>query len=190
MAVLRTPAVKIENNAERACGLLKQFGATSGVLPRVRNLCDQIRNAWQLCAMRFNFERAVNRRAVKGLGGIAIDGIVIRASSTPSLGVLGANIGPLIILTLASVAWSVFLALVIGRRCFPHHRFEHSVAEFGASQGNVATAFVMVDIVDRARQTDASSEAMSFGGLLTLNAAGVATLQRSCQRNPPVQENT
>lgn len=34
----------------------------------------------QLCAKRYNFEWAVNRRAVEGLGGIAIDGVVICAS--------------------------------------------------------------------------------------------------------------
>ena len=50
----------------------------------------------QLCAVRFGFESAINRRAVEGLGGLAIDG----------------------------------------------------------SQGNVATGFVMVDMVDPSRQTD------------------------------------
>lgn len=108
----------------------------------------------QLCATRFHFEWAVNRRAVEGLGGIAIDGIVICAIGTLSLSALGANIGPLIVLALASVVWSVFLALVIGRHIFPRHWFEHSIAEFGESQGNVATGFVMVDMVDPARQTD------------------------------------
>ena len=73
----------------------------------------------QLCAVRFGFEWAVNRRSVEGLGGIAIDGIVICAIGTLSLAALGANIGPLIILALASVGWSVFLALIIGRACLP-----------------------------------------------------------------------
>src|SRR5262249_43954926 len=33
----------------------------------------------QLCARRYNFEWAVNRRAVEGLGGMAIDGVIICA---------------------------------------------------------------------------------------------------------------
>jgi len=70
------------------------------------------------------------------------------------LGSLGANIGPLILLAVAAVGWSVFLALVIGRRIFPRHWFEHSIAEFGESQGMLATGFVMVDMVDPSRQTD------------------------------------
>jgi ESS family glutamate:Na+ symporter len=108
----------------------------------------------QLCAVRFRFEWAVNRRAVEGLGGMATDGIVVCAIGTLSLSALGAHLGPLIVLAIASVAWSVFLTLVIGRRLFPRNWFEHALAEFGESQGNVATGFVMVDMVDPARQTD------------------------------------
>ncbi len=71
-----------------------------------------------------------------------------------SLAPLGANIGPLIVLGIAAVGWSVFATLVIGRRIFPRHWFEHSIAEFGESQGMLATGFVMVDMVDPLRQTD------------------------------------
>jgi ESS family glutamate:Na+ symporter len=108
----------------------------------------------QICAMRFNFEWAVNRTAVEGLAGLSIDGIIVCAIGTMSLGALGDNIGPLIFLTIASIAWSTFVAIVLGRRLFRRDWFEHSIAEFGESQGNVATGFMMVDMVDPARQTD------------------------------------
>src|SRR5215813_1739489 len=108
----------------------------------------------QLCAKRFDFEWAVNRRAVEGLGGIAIDGVVVCAVGTLSLGAIGANIGPLIILALAAIGWSVFVTLVIGRRIFRQHWFEHSIPEFGESQGMLACGFVMLDMVDPSRQTD------------------------------------
>ena len=72
----------------------------------------------QLAAVRFGFGWAVNRRAVEGLGGFAIDGIVICAIGTLSLSALGENVGPLLILAAASVAWSIVLVLVIGRRVF------------------------------------------------------------------------
>jgi ESS family glutamate:Na+ symporter len=108
----------------------------------------------QLCARRYNFEWAVNRRAVEGLGGIAIDGVVVCAVGTLSLGAIGANIGPLIILAVAAIGWSVFMTLVIGRYLFPKHWFEHSIAEFGESQGMLACGFVMLDMVDPLRQTD------------------------------------
>ena len=107
----------------------------------------------QLVAVRTGFGWAVNRRAVEGLGGLAIDGIIICAIGTLSLGALGDNLGPLLILAVASVAWSVAMVYVLGRRMFARDWFEHSIAEFGESQGNVATGFMMVDMVDPARHT-------------------------------------
>jgi ESS family glutamate:Na+ symporter len=125
----------------------------------------------QFCAVWFNFERAVNRRAVEGLGGLAVDGIVVCAIGTLSLGALGNNLGPLLILAVASIAWSVFVTLVIGRRVFPQDWFEHSLAEFGESQGNVATGFVMVDMVDPARRTGVVS-GYSYRQLITRPVLG------------------
>jgi ESS family glutamate:Na+ symporter len=107
----------------------------------------------QLAAVRYGFGWAVNRRAVEGLGGLAIDGIVICAVGTLSLKALGENVGPLLILAAASVAWSIVLVLVIGRRLFERDWFEHSIAEFGEGQGTVATGFMMIDMVDPARRT-------------------------------------
>jgi ESS family glutamate:Na+ symporter len=107
----------------------------------------------QLVAVRFGFAWAVNRRAIEGLAGLSIDGIVICAIGTSSLSALGDNVGPLVILAVASVAWSIVLVLVIGRRLFERDWFEHSIAEFGEGQGTVATGFMMVDMVDPARQT-------------------------------------
>jgi ESS family glutamate:Na+ symporter len=103
---------------------------------------------------------------VEGLGGLATDGIVVCAIGTLSLGALGAHIGPLVILAAASVAWSVFLTMVLARRLFPRNWFEHALAEFGESQGNVATGFVMVDMVDPARATDVV-RAYSYRQLIT-----------------------
>jgi ESS family glutamate:Na+ symporter len=111
----------------------------------------------QLAAVRFGFEWAVNRRAVEGIGGLSVDGIVVCAIGTLSVSALGAHLGPLLLLAVASVGWSVFVTMVIGPRVFPKHWFEHSLAEFGESQGNVATGFVMVDMVDPARHTDVVS---------------------------------
>lgn len=107
----------------------------------------------QLCAMRFNFTWAVNRRAVEGLGGLSVDGIIICAIGTLSLAALGQNLGPLVVLAVGSVLWSLFLAVFIGRRMFRRDWFERSIAEFSESQGNVATGLMMLDMVDPARQT-------------------------------------
>ncbi len=108
----------------------------------------------QLCAVRFDFEWAVNRRAVEGIGGLSVDGIIVCAIGTLSLSALADNIGPLLILAVGSVGWSIFVAMFLGRRLFTKNWFEHSIAEYGESQGNVATGFMLVDMVDPARHTD------------------------------------
>jgi ESS family glutamate:Na+ symporter len=108
----------------------------------------------QLCARKYDFEWAVNRRAVEGIGGMAIDGVIICAVGTLSLGAIGAYVVPMILLAIAAVGWSVFVTLVIGRRLFSRHWFEHSIPEFGESQGMLACGFVMLDMVDPSRQTD------------------------------------
>jgi glutamate:Na+ symporter, ESS family len=57
-------------------------------------------------------------------------------------------------MAVAAIGWSVFVTLVIGRRIFAQHWFEHSIPEFGESQGMLACGFVMLDMVDPSRQTD------------------------------------
>ena len=108
----------------------------------------------QLAAVRWDFEWAVNRRAVEGLGGIAVDGIVICAIGTLSLSAVADNIGPLVVLAIGSIVWSVFVLFTIGRKLFDQNWFEYAIAEFGETQGNVATGFMMVDMVDPARVTE------------------------------------
>src|SRR5262245_12019700 len=71
--------------------------------------------------------------------------------------VLGAHLGPLVILAIGSVAWSVFVTMVIGPRVLSRNWFEHSLAEFRESQGNVATGFVCTSshtMRDTARHKD------------------------------------
>ncbi|MHA6509495.1 hypothetical protein [Tessaracoccus sp. Y1736] len=44
------------------------------------------------------------------------------------------------------VPWSAFALLWLMPRIHPTHWFEHGIADFGQSLGNVATGFVLVDI--------------------------------------------
>lgn len=54
---------------------------------------------------------------------------------------LGANIPAIVVFTVVGVAWSVVGLLVIAPRVFPEHWFENALADFGQSQGNVATTY-------------------------------------------------
>ena len=121
-------------------------------------------------------DQLVERRAVSGISAVALDVLVACAIGTMSLATLGANVPALIILTAIAVAWSVIGTLWLGPRIHPVNWFEHSIADFGQSQGNVATGFVLADMADPERQTNVANaygfkqlsyEPLLGGGLLT-----------------------
>ncbi|MGE3798788.1 MAG: sodium/glutamate symporter, partial [Thermomicrobiales bacterium] len=109
----------------------------------------------QLAAVQWHFEWAVNRRAIEGWGGISTDGLVACSIGTLSLSALGNNIAPLLVLAAGSTIWSLFILMGMGPRFFGKRWFEPAITEFGETQGNVATGFMMLDMVDPQRKTDA-----------------------------------
>jgi ESS family glutamate:Na+ symporter len=130
----------------------------------------------QAAATRLRVDRHIDRRAVSGISAIALDVLIASAIGTMSLAPLGANIPALVILTAIAVAWIVLVAPYLAPRIHPVHWFEHGIADFGQSQGNVATGFVLADMADPARRTDAAVaygykqltyEPLLGGGLLT-----------------------
>ncbi len=78
--------------------------------------------------------------------------------------------------TVVGVGWSVVSLLWWGRLFHRRNWFEHAIADFGQSQGNVATGFVLADMVDPQRRTSTANdygykqlpyEPFLGGGLLT-----------------------
>lgn len=101
---------------------------------------------------------------------------IATAIGTMSLATLGANVPVLIVFTVIAVAWSVTALLFFGPRIHGRDWFEHAIADFGQSQGNVATGFVLADMVDPQRRTNAANaygykqlgyEPFLGGGLIT-----------------------
>lgn len=101
---------------------------------------------------------------------------IAAAIGTMSLATLGANVPVLIVFTVIAVAWSVTALLFFGPRIHGRDWFEHAIADFGQSQGNVATGFVLADMVDPQRRTNAANaygykqlgyEPFLGGGLIT-----------------------
>jgi ESS family glutamate:Na+ symporter len=121
-------------------------------------------------------EHLIDRAAVSGISAIALDVLIASAIGTMSLATLGANIPALVILTTIAVGWSVAGALWLGPRIHTANWFEHTIADFGQSQGNVATGFVLADMSDPQRLTKAADsygykqltyEPLLGGGILT-----------------------
>jgi ESS family glutamate:Na+ symporter len=107
----------------------------------------------QLVLSRTNHEHLVERRTVNDITGLSLDILVAAAIGTLSLAILGANIPSILILTALSVAWSVTGLLWLGPRFFPAHWFDRGIADYGQSQGNVATGFILAEMADPAHTT-------------------------------------
>lgn len=121
-------------------------------------------------------EELVERRTVNDITGLALDILIASAIGTMSLAALSANIPSLVILTAIAFAWSVIGMLWLGPRIHRTDWFEHAIADYGQSQGNVATGFVLADMADPARETTTARaygykqltyEPLLGGGLLT-----------------------
>jgi ESS family glutamate:Na+ symporter len=98
-------------------------------------------------------EHLVERRTVNDITGLSLDILVAAAIGTLSLTVLGANIPSILSLTVLSVGWSVMGLLWLGPRFFPEHWFDRGIADYGQSQGNVATGFMLAEMTDPAHTT-------------------------------------
>lgn len=118
----------------------------------------------------------VNREAVSGISVLALDILIASAIGSMSLAALGANIPALVILTVVAVIWSVVVVLWLAPRVHAENWFEHSMADFGQSQGNVATGFVLADMADPNHRTNVANaygykqltyEPILGGGLIT-----------------------
>jgi ESS family glutamate:Na+ symporter len=102
----------------------------------------------------------VKREMINQISGSALDALIVTAIATMSLAVLGDNLVPLILMSVAALGWSVFTFRFIAPRIFPHRWFEHGIGDFGQSAGTVATGFLLINMSDPNGQTNATE---SFG---------------------------
>jgi ESS family glutamate:Na+ symporter len=103
-----------------------------------------------------NHEHLVERRTVNDITGLSLDILIAAAIGTLSLSTLGANVPSILILTALSVAWSVAGLLWLAPRVFPQDWFDRGIADYGQSQGNVATGFILAEMADPAHTTSAA----------------------------------
>ncbi|KUI30367.1 sodium:glutamate symporter [Mycobacterium sp. IS-1742] len=118
----------------------------------------------------------IDKQAVDGISAIALDALLVSAIGTMSLAALGSNVPVIIVFTVIGVLWSAAALFWLGSRFHRANWFEHAIADFGQSQGNVATGFVLADMVDPQRRTSTANdygykqlpyEPLLGGGLLT-----------------------
>jgi ESS family glutamate:Na+ symporter len=104
--------------------------------------------AVQLVLSWTNHEHLVERRTVNDITGLSLDILVAAAIGTLSISALGVNVPSILILTALSVAWSVTGLLWLAPRFFREHWFDRGIADYGQSQGNVATGFILAEMAD------------------------------------------
>lgn len=130
----------------------------------------------QLVLTATKSEHLVERRTVNDIAGLCLDLLIAAAIGTLSLAALGANIPAMVILTVIAVGWSVVGMLWLGPKIHRTHWFEHAIADYGQSQGNVATGFILADMVDPDHRTNTaraygykqlSYEPLLGGGIIT-----------------------
>jgi ESS family glutamate:Na+ symporter len=132
--------------------------------------------AVQLVLSRTNNEHLVERCTVNDITGLSLDILIVAAIGTLSLRTLGANVPSIVVLTALSVGWSVVALLWLGPRFFAEDWFDRGIADYGQSQGNVATGFILAEMTDPAHTTGAAKgygykqlfyEPFLGGGILT-----------------------
>lgn len=138
----------------------------------------------QLLAKRTGLAWYIDKRVVDGFSAVALDALLICAIGTMSLATLGSNVPAIVAFTVVGVGWSLATLLWFGKRFHRRNWFEHSIADFGQSQGNVATGFALADMADPQRRTTTTNdygykqlpyEPFLGGGLLTALSVPVIT---------------
>ena len=138
----------------------------------------------QLAANRTGLAHHLDRRAIEGISALALDALLVCAIGTMSLATIGSNVPAIVTFTVIGVGWSVVTLLWWGRRFHREHWFEHAIADFGQSQGNVATGFVLAGMADPEHRTSAALdygykqlpyEPFLGGGLITALSVPIIT---------------
>ncbi len=98
----------------------------------------------------------VDRSIVNRVSGASLDLVIVTALGTLSLAVIGDNIGPMLILAVAGIAWSIGAFLILAPRIVPDHPYQRGLADFGQSTGMTVTGLLLVRMVDPAGRTRAT----------------------------------
>ncbi|MDF1542397.1 MAG: sodium/glutamate symporter [Anaerosomatales bacterium] len=102
----------------------------------------------------------VDRSLMNRISGASLDIIIVAAIGTLSLTVLGDNIGPLLLMAGAGVAWSIGAFLLLAPRMVRDYPYQRGLADFGQSTRMTVTGLPLVRMADPANRANAME---SFG---------------------------
>jgi len=102
----------------------------------------------QLVMVRLRLHPLIDRQLMGRIAGVALDVTVATALASISLNVLGANLGPFLLLAIAGIIWNVWAFLYLGPRLLPSYWFERGIGDMGQSMGVTATGILLIRMVD------------------------------------------
>ena len=124
----------------------------------------------QLFAKMINVDLLVDKEQMNRISGAALDYLALAAVTTIELSVVASNWIPLVIMTVAGIAWCVFSVMYFSPRLFKEAWFERGIAEFGQASGVTATGLLLLRTVDPDNKTIAAA---SFAGKQLLHEPGM-----------------
>ncbi len=115
----------------------------------------------QSAAKMLKLDLLVDRNQMTRISGASLDYLAVAAIATIQLSVVVANWKPLLIMSVAGIAWTMFSVLWFSPRLFREAWFERGIAEFGQATGVTATGLLLLRTVDPDNKTIAAA---SFAG--------------------------
>lgn len=102
----------------------------------------------QIVMIRLGLDALIVQSLMKNIAGVALDVVVVTALASISLTVIGSNLVPFIILSVAGIVWNVGFFLFYAPRIFPSYWFEKGIGDMGQSMGVTATGILLLRMVD------------------------------------------
>jgi len=102
----------------------------------------------QLVMERLDLQALIMRPLIKNIAGTALDVVIVTALASISLTVIGSNLGPFVVLSIAGITWNILFFISYAPRIFPNYWFEKGLGDFGQSMGVIATGILLLRMVD------------------------------------------
>lgn len=114
----------------------------------------------QVIMDRTGMSHHINRRMMNRISGSALDFTIVAALGTLSVTAIRAHWAPLLLLSVAGMAWNLFGVFVIAPRLIPEFWFPRAVCDYGQSTGVTVTGLLLLRMADPANE---SGTLESFG---------------------------
>ncbi|MFP4133079.1 MAG: sodium/glutamate symporter [Halothece sp.] len=109
----------------------------------------------QLTMKRLGIDNLILRPLQKNIAGVSLDAVIFSAIASISLSVLGTNLIPFLILSIAGITWNISAFLFFAPRLLPTYWFQRGIGDMGQSMGVTATGLLLLQMVDPNNETGA-----------------------------------